>query len=351
MTSVIAPRGRQKGMALILQLLQKNQGGMTSDALKARLNTVSKRSVDRYLKDLEMQALVRRLGKDNRARLWELVPVSEREQTQRALHGEIFAMIAAEAMVGWLPPSAALQIKDMAQNARKMLDRLADSQNEEREKRVHAEWPQRFRSFPGAFMLQEPEAGSSIMVDDIKDAVYGQRQMDVIYVSRSGGRSEIPHFHPLAYLQVGHTGYVVGYDGDMTSAPVKLYAVQRFQRADPRDSRFSVKVPDQFRLDTFLETSPNATFLGGLPRQVRLRVWDWLIPVLRESKLSSDMQMDLLNADSHSAGVIVMATVTISWQFEHWILSCGAAVEVLEPADLREQVENRIKAAGARYFS
>jgi predicted DNA-binding transcriptional regulator YafY len=350
MTPAIAPNVSQEYMRKMIDLLGKCTDGLTAMQIAKRLSDRTERQVHRYLATLK-QSLIVIDSQDgiDRAKVWKLLPPDEREQSQRALNSENFAMVAAEAMIGWLPPAAATQVTNLARDARDMLDKLAASDAEDKERRIQAAWPTRFKSFPGAFLLQTPVVDHRC-VDDIKDAVYQQRQLDVSYLTRSGRRSDIRNFHPLAYLHVGHTGYVVGYDGGDAASSPKLYAVQRFHRAHVLDQRFPVTVPRNFNLDNFLETSEHARFISGPQRRVRLKIWDWLIPVLRESKLSDDMRMDPPDAEiDETDGAIVTATVATSWQFSHWILSCGEAIEVLEPVDLRQEIMTRVSAAAARY--
>ena len=337
-------------MQQIMDMLEKCPEGLTSAQLTQRINTVSKKSIDRALGKLKLVSSIVPLCKVDRAQVWGIAPPSERDKMQRAFLSESFALVAAEDLAGWLPSSAAREIKKLATAARALLAAVAGPGLDDGERRILADWPQRFKSFPGAFTLQTPVAKHASLVDDIKDAVYHQRQIDAIYINRAGQRSEMPNFHPLAYLQVGHTGYVVGYASGKDAAPLKQYAVQRFVQAHVRDSRSPAVAPPGFKLDEFLMTSDSASFIGGPRNQVRLRVWGWLIPILQESWLANDMRMDPPDAEIDTAGgAIVTATLTMSWQFEHWLLSCGENVEVLEPAELRQKIVSRLRSGAARY--
>ncbi|MNF88835.1 hypothetical protein D3C84_713380 [compost metagenome] len=48
-------------------------------------------------------------------------------------------------------------------------------------------------------------------------------------------------------------------------------------------------------------------------------------------------------------GCQLQATVSNTWQLQWWILSLGDALVVQEPADLRRQVGDTLRRAGAAY--
>lgn len=347
----------QSNMKKIMEVLGRNPVGMSSSEIASALKPLVKRTVDRHLQTLDKYGFVGivpvlvHVKRHKGPRTWKALPISERQKRQIALNGENFALVAIEKMTSYLPPEAAATIVRLAKNARDMLNTLAHAEDEPKQKRIQATWPDRFVTLPGAFTLQSP-IGDLALTNKIKDAIYQQNQMDVCYVHRSGFQSDIRNFHGLVYLHVGHTGYVVGYDGGKGPDSIRLYAVQRFKRADVLDSRFPVLVPIGFNLGTFLEHSNRAKFIAGPRQRVRLRVWDWLIPVLQESKLGCDMQITPPDATIGSVdGALVTVTIATSWQFKHWLVSCGEAIEVLEPPELRAEIMGRMSGAAARYVS
>ena len=337
----------------MLAMLDQNRQGLSSVALARIVNdnidprkeTVSEKSITRYLQDMESKFEVER-SNAGKPILWKATPLDDRNRKQRSLNSQNFALVALGDMVSGLPPKAAEVLKKLAKDAQEYLD----SKNQKGGS-SEVTWSDRFKTFPGAFQLKSPTITNPTLIDNIKDAVFTQRQMDISYISRSGRRTDIRNFHPLAHLHIGHTGYVVGYDAQKGSPiEIKLYAVQRFIKADILPSNYPATVPDGFTVEKFIKESPEANFIGGPKHVVRLRVWGWLIPILKESAISDDMNILSDAADNdHPTEAIITATVITSWQFEHWILSCGEAIEVLEPAWLRAKIGHRFLLAASRY--
>jgi len=337
----------------ILAQLDKHREGLPAPKITKTLNgninyqekPVSEKSVMRYLKQMEAKFEVES-NTTGKPIVWKATPKDERNQKQRALNSQNFALVGVGDMVSGLPPKAAEVLKKLAKDAQEYLDEI----NQEGKNDNQTTWSNRFKTFPGGFQLQPPAIINSSLVDNIKDAVFTKMQMDISYVNRAGRRSDIRNFHPLAHLHIGHTGYVVGYDAAKGPSKIRPYAVQRFLKADILPSNYPVKIPEGFTIERFIEESPEASFFGGPKQFVKLRVWGWLITILKESAISDSMTMDPPDADPDgSEGAIVTATVTNSWQFEHWILSCAESIEVLEPETLREQVKGRVLKAAARY--
>lgn len=337
----------------ILALLDKNRDGLSAAKVTKTLNgdinysekPISEKSTMRYLKQMEVKFEVES-NTNGKPIIWRAAPIDERNQKQRALNSQNFALVAVGDMVSGLPPKAADVLKKLAKDAQGYLDKVIQIDGNDNQ----TTWPNRFKTYPNAFQLQPPDIDNPTLIDNVKEAVFTKRQMYISYMDREGNRIDIRNFHPLGHIHVGHTGYIVGYDGVSGSSKIKTYAVQRFIKADILPSNYRVEVPDGFNLEMFIEESGRANFIGGPKLAVQLRVWGWMIPILQESALSSDMRMEPPDANQDDVeGAVVSATVMNSWQFEHWILSCAEAVEVLEPALLREQVRKRVLGAAARY--
>lgn len=333
-------------IAWVLKSISNSEDGITIPELAQRIFSVSEKTITRDVQVLFKEGYIFTDNENTRPKIWRAKPETDRQVSNIIRANQSLTMAAVGEITDWLPPSAANFLKRLASEAKQDLVKAAKSNPDRSEDAKLATWLNRFKFLPPVFVLQSPNTESQT-VNHIKEAVYQQRQISISYVNRDGRSLEIRNFHPLAYLYVGHTGYVIGYDNEKGPNTIKLYAAQRFKEAAMLDTRYPVSVPHGFTLENFLATSKDASFIGGIPKRVRLKVWGWLVTILKESKLSDDMKMQLVGEDV----AIVSATIATSWQFCHWILSCAEVIEVLEPQDLREHIKNRIKAAADRYSS
>ncbi|WP_341678728.1 WYL domain-containing protein [Niveibacterium sp. SC-1] len=261
---------------------------------------------------------------------------------------EYLSWIYLRSVATQLPPSIAATISQQAQRCETWLQELAKREYVEPRNRHLADqigWRDRYRVLPGAFELQPPKLDAET-AQELQWAVFNNRQINVIYRARDGKvEKEKRHMHPLAYLKVGHTGYVVLWSGLAEDKPM-LHAIQRFRRVEALHDA-PASMPYGFTLTSFL-SSPSAAFVGGEVRSFKARVHGWLVTVLSESPLAPNQTLELEDSPGEPVAVVT-AQLPISWQFHHWILSVHEVMEVLEPADLREAVVERLRSAITRY--
>jgi hypothetical protein len=76
--------------------------------------------------------------------------------------------------------------------------------------------------------------------------------------------------------------------------------------------------------------------------EIHLRAWitDDLARLISETPISTDMQLI-----KEQDGSTLTATVNDSWELKWWILSHAGSIVVHEPAGLRNDVTQRLKAA------
>jgi proteasome accessory factor B len=137
--------------------------------------------------------------------------------------------------------------------------------------------------------------------------------------------------------------YLIAYDEP--AAAMRTYKVERIRTATLTADRY--EIPDDFDPDAWLANSwgiwsPDAS---TPPTRIRLRFTDAIAHRLREAIWHRSQELTELPGGGLELAVTVNGIVEI----QPWILSWGAGVEVLEPAELRDAVAASVRAAAARY--
>jgi proteasome accessory factor B len=137
--------------------------------------------------------------------------------------------------------------------------------------------------------------------------------------------------------------YLIAFDEP--AAAMRTYKVERIRTATLTADRY--EIPDDFDPDAWLANSwgiwsPDAS---TPPTRIRLRFTDAIAHRLREAIWHRSQELTELPGGGLELAVTVNGIVEI----QPWILSWGAGVEVLEPAELRDAVAASVRAAAARY--
>jgi predicted DNA-binding transcriptional regulator YafY len=136
--------------------------------------------------------------------------------------------------------------------------------------------------------------------------------------------------------------YLIGFDE--TAAAMRTYKVERIRSATLTQDRY--EIPDDFDPDAWLANSWGIWSSEGTPTaRIRLRFDASVAHRVREAVWHRSQQLGELPG----GGVELSVTVAGIVEIQPWILSWGAAVEVLEPIELREAVAAAVRNAAARY--
>jgi predicted DNA-binding transcriptional regulator YafY len=193
-------------------------------------------------------------------------------------------------------------------------------------------------------------AGQQLLVPNVSDpvlrAVYGalleDRRLNVRYRKRGDETPRDYEVSPLGLvLREGHL-ILVGtfWDYDDVNQMV-LHRIQRAE-ADARRAR-----PNKsFDLDAFIASGAIGFRKSEEPVALELRVQERLAVTLRESRLSDDQRW---SSDSQTGFCRLAATVADTVALRTWLRGHGAAVEVLAPAHLRDEMAEESEAVAALY--
>jgi proteasome accessory factor B len=136
--------------------------------------------------------------------------------------------------------------------------------------------------------------------------------------------------------------YLIAYDEPASA--MRTYKVERIQSATLTQDRY--EIPDDFDPDAWLANSWGIWSSDGTPTvRIRLRFDPSVAHRVREAVWHRSQRL----AELPDGGVELALSVAGIVEIQPWILSWGAAVEVLEPAELRAAVATSVRDAAARY--
>ena len=136
--------------------------------------------------------------------------------------------------------------------------------------------------------------------------------------------------------------YLIGFDE--AAGAMRTYKVERIRTATLTQDRY--EIPDDFDPDAWLANSWGIWSSEGTPTvQIRLHFDALVAHRVREAVWHRSQRLTELP----DGGVELAVSVAGIVEIQPWILSWGAAVEVLEPIELREAVAAAVRSAAARY--
>lgn len=173
----------------------------------------------------------------------------------------------------------------------------------------------------------------------------GQRcVLAALYEDAAGVRGDVL-LHPQALLQRGPLPYLFALKND-EAAPVRLYALHRMIRAQPRPLT-PARVAVGFDLDQAIAQG-RADFGAGTLIDLVLRVRGYPATLLRVCPLTDD-QVITEELEGAAFALRISARLPSTGQLLRWLLGLGANIEVLAPAELRQVLAGQVAKMGALY--
>ena len=238
--------------------------------------------------------------------------------------------LAAEYLKPIMPVSALRQLEPYFRHAAGILDGTALGR-----------WLEKVAIIGRGPVLEPPD-----IHEDVREAVYAalmeNRQLEVGYRSRERTRSQRIVVNPLGLVVREHIVYLAatawGYHD------IRHYVLHRMRRPELLDA--PAKRPPGFRLSRHIQQDLRFSYPLN-PDKLRLRaLFDSGIAIhLAESRLAADQRI----AETDDGRMLIEATVADTTDLRWWLLGFGAAVEVLEPAALREEFRQQAQAMRELY--
>lgn len=176
----------------------------------------------------------------------------------------------------------------------------------------------------------------------VSEALLYEKRLEVQYRKKGARHSTRYLLHPLALILRGSVLYLYARLFDYPNA--RNLALHRIEGATVLDEP-SVP-PEGFDLDDKVAKGI-WDFGAGERIKLRLKFSEGKGEHLNETALSDDQIIE--EEPDNPDGLTVSATVADTPQLRWWLLGFGAGVEVLEPAELRQELSQEIVRMTARY--
>lgn len=193
-----------------------------------------------------------------------------------------------------------------------------------------------FRVLPGP---HKRYADQRETIELLNDALLRQRTVEMRYRTGSTGKVATRRLDPFRIWYRSGGLYVIGHDHK--SDEVRTFAVERIRRARLTDDPF--EIPESFDFDAYTagafgvvaEPASRVRIRFGKERALQVAERTWHPSQKVEPRPGGALELTL--------------EVGSTTELRDWILSFGAAAEVLEPDDLRTEVAAELQRALTRY--
>lgn len=191
-------------------------------------------------------------------------------------------------------------------------------------------WSKAVHIVPPTQPLLRPSVKRSVR-DVIYQCIATQTQFTGWYRARGATETKEMLLNPQGIVIRGQVTYVVATAWEYDD--VRLYPIHRFQRARKEDS--ARRSPPGFTLGGYLAAQNGLGFATGRGEiTVRLKFRNGVGQHLLETPLSEDQVAQEIGDGQVELTASVPETAQLTW----WLLGFGENVEVLEPAELRQEI-------------
>ncbi|MGA4323765.1 helix-turn-helix transcriptional regulator [Ectopseudomonas hydrolytica] len=182
------------------------------------------------------------------------------------------------------------------------------------------------------FVVLEPSQVKPEVLEVVQQALLEDSSIEVLYLKRGAYEPRTLHIKPLGLSYQDSNIYLVCifkglHDGKLASLPL-----HRFQSA--KTIWEDLKAPDGFEMNSFEVKRSLISQRSEHPVQLKLRISQALYERLYENALTADQQLQ----PTGDGWWLMTGSLPLSQGLELWLLSQGEHLEVLEPAELRQQM-------------
>jgi predicted DNA-binding transcriptional regulator YafY len=230
-----------------------------------------------------------------------------------------------------LPRSTFGRIRPYLTQAQRILDALPSN--------ALGRWPAKVRVIHRGPPLRLPEIDEAILAA-VTHGLLDGRRLEVAYRSREKGDLIRCELNPLGIVVKGGVAYLVCTFWQYTD--IRQVVLHRVYHAEVLD--VAAIVPEGFDLDRYIQEGEFA-YLVGEPIRLEAVFRCGAHLHLQDTPLSADQVLTKLDHERVLARATVENTAELRW----WLLGFGELVEVLAPADLRDEFRMRATAMVALY--
>ena len=169
----------------------------------------------------------------------------------------------------------------------------------------------------------------SKVIDILNKSIIEKKAVEIVYYTMSRKKVTRRELEPYKLWFYGGGFYLIG--NCRWKKEVRIFAVERIKALNLTDKSF--KVPADFKFENFMRHSFGV--FRGEPEKIRI----WFAPEAADfvkEKVWHDSQQIL---DQEDGSIVFSADVAVTRELRRWIISWGAAAVVLEPEELRDQIQ------------
>ncbi len=234
-------------------------------------------------------------------------------------------------MAPMLPRSTFDRMQPYLAQAKKILDALPAN--------ALGHWPAKVRVIHRGPPPRLPEIDEAIL-EAVTRGLLDGRRLDVAYRSREKGELTRGELNPLGLVFKGGVAYLVCTFWQYTD--IRQVVLHRVHHAEVLEG--PAIVPEGFDLDRYIQEGEFA-YPVGEPMRLEAVFSYGAAFHLHDTPLSADQVI----AELDDERVLLRATVENTAELRWWLLGFGDLVEVIAPADLREEFRTRATAMAAKY--
>ena len=167
------------------------------------------------------------------------------------------------------------------------------------------------------------------IIDQIKEAVINKRVIDIAYYTMSRKKETRRKVAPYKLWFLDGTFYLIGHCKWIKE--IRIFAVDRIKMLALTDEIF--EVPDDFDIDDFMGNSIGA--FHGKPEKVSILFSADIAEYIKEKIWHQSQKLH----DNPDGSVLFEANIANTKDFKAWIMRWGAKAIVLEPEELRNEIQ------------
>ena len=203
-------------------------------------------------------------------------------------------------------------------------------------------WRKRVKVIPENIRFKEPKVSLEIR-QKLYHAVYEGIQIKALYKKRGSKTSDKRHIHPLGIVIKGSMHYLICMMDEDKIEP-RYLPLQRFERVELLDA--TSREPKNFDMEEFIHKN-NLVFAYSNDLYTFEAIFDKTMAYhLTEAPLNDTQTVEEL--DEHR--LKIKARIPDTLQFEQWLMSFGADVEILKPTKLRNKFKELSKNLNSIYL-
>jgi predicted DNA-binding transcriptional regulator YafY len=170
----------------------------------------------------------------------------------------------------------------------------------------------------------------SKIIDALNKAIIARKAVAIVYYTMSRKKVTRREVEPYKLWYYNGGFYLIGHC--RWKKEVRIFALERIKALDPTDKSF--KVPADFKFEDFMRHSFGV--FRGEPERVSIWFDTDVVEYVKE-KVWHDTQ-DI--QDNRDGSIVFSADVAVTAELKRWIMRWGSAAVVLEPEQLRDEVQS-----------